>query len=327
MHRVLRCAATVAASALLVAGCGGDGEESSGGGGGGGSAKPVTLKIGLIPIADVAPVFLGRKKGFFDEQKIKLDPQFAAGGAAITPAVISGDFDIGFSNTVSLLIAASKGLPVKVISQGVLGDANDSKVWEDLLVRKNGPIKEPKDLEGKTIAANTLNNVCEVTINASLEKQGVDVSKLKYTEIPFPEMVGALQKKRVDAACVVEPFVSQGKAMGMKGIDPFYFNTAPNLTVAMFFASKEYIAKNKDVVDRFVTAMKKSLDYAQAHPDEVRDVLTEYTEIPPEAAQKINLPQWKSELTTDTIETVSQLTKKYGLIEEEPDLGELLPQE
>lgn len=320
MPRVLRCVATVAAVGMLATGCGGD----DGGGGGGGAAKPVTLKIGLIPIADVAPVFLGQKKGFFEEQKIKLDPQFAAGGAAITPAVISGDFDIGFSNTVSLLIAGSKKLPVQIVSQGVLGDADDSKVWEDLLVKKDGPIKTPKDLEGRTIAVNTLNNICGVTINASLEKMGVDISKLKYTEIPFPEMNAALEKGRVQGACVVEPFVSQGKAAGMRGIDPFYFNTAPNLTVATYFASKEYIAKNKGVVDRFVTAMNKSLDYAQSHPDEVRGVLTEYTKIPPEAAQKINLPQWKSELTTDTIKQLSSLAKKYGLIEEEPDLGELI---
>ena len=112
----------------------------------------------------------------------------------------------------------------------------------------------------------------------------------------------------------------------MQGIDPFYLNTAPNLTVATYFASKEYIAKNKDVVDRFVTAMNKSLDYSQAHPEAVRGVLSEYTKIPPEAAQKINLPQWKSELTTDTIEQLSSLSKKYGLIEEEPDLDELILQ-
>jgi NitT/TauT family transport system substrate-binding protein len=326
MHRVLRCVAMLAACGLLAGGCGGDSEESSGGGGGD-SSKPVTLKIGLIPIADVAPVFLGQKKGFFKEQNITLDPQFAAGGAAITPAVVSGDFDIGFSNTVSMLIAGSKNLPIQIIAPGVFGDADDSKVWEDLLVKKDGPIKSAKDLEGKTIAVNTLNNICGVTINASLEKEGVDISKLKYAEVPFPEMIGALQKGRVDGACVVEPFVSQGKADGMKGIDPFYLNTAPNLTVATFFASKEYIAKNGAVVDRFVTAMKKSLDYAQAHPDEVRGVLTEYTKIPPEAADKINLPQWKSELTTDTIETLSQLSKKYGYLEEEPDLNELIRQE
>ena len=322
MKRVLHCAAVMAAIGILAAGCGDDGDE--GGGGSGEAAKPVTLKIGLIPIADVAPVFLGQKKGFFKEQQITLDPQFAAGGAAITPAVVSGDFDIGFSNTVSLLIAGSKNLPVQIISQGVLGESDDAKPWADLLVKKSGPIKSPKDLEGKTVAVNTLNNICGVTINASLEKEGVDISKIKYTEIPFPEMVPALEKDRVDGACVVEPFVSQGKAGGMRGIDPFYFNTAPNLTVATYFASKEYIAKNEAVVDRFVTAMKKSLEYAQAHPDEVRGVLTEYTEIPPEAAQNINLPIWGPDLTKDTIEQLSQLSKKYGYLEEEPNLEELI---
>jgi NitT/TauT family transport system substrate-binding protein len=70
--------------------------------------------------------------------------------------------------------------------------------------------------------------------------------------------------------------------------------------------------------------MNKSLEYAESHPDEVRDALTEYTKIPPEAAQKIELPSWKPELTTDTIEKLSELSKKYGYIEEEPDLGELI---
>ena len=314
----------LAATVLVATGCGDDGGS---GGGGGTPEQPEKVKIGLIPIADVAPVFVGIKQGFFKEQGIELEPQFAAGGAAITPAVLSGDFDIGFSNTVSLLIAASKDLPVTIISQGVLGGKTEDEAWADLLVLKDGPIKQPKDLEGKTIAVNTLNNICGVTINASLEKMGVDISKLKYTEIPFPEMNAALEKDRVQGACVVEPFVSQGKAGAMKGIDPFYYNTAPDLTVAAYFASKEYIAKNKDVVDRFVTAMKKSLDYAQSHPDEVRGVLTEYTEIPPEAAQKINLPQWKSDLTTDTIEQLSTLSKKYGYLEEEPDLNALIRQE
>ncbi len=323
MNRWLRSAALTVAIGVLAAGCGGD----DGGGGGGDAGKPVTLKIGLIPIADVAPVFVGQKQGFFKDEGITLKPQFAAGGAAITPAVISGDFDIGFSNTVSLLIAGSKKLPVQIIAPGVFGASSKEKVWEDLLVKQDGPIKQAKDLEGKTIAVNTLNNICGVTINASLEKQGVDISKIKYTEIPFPEMNAALEKGRVQGACVVEPFVSQGKAGAMKGIDPFYFNTAPDLTVATYFASKEYIAKNKDVVDRFVTAMKKSLEYSQAHPDEVRSALTEYTQIPDAAAQKINLPQWKSDLTTDTIEQLSTLSKKYGYLEEEPDLNELIRQE
>src|SRR5687768_7509081 len=105
MRRLTAALAMLAATVLVATGCGDDGES----GGGGTPEQPEKVKIGLIPIADVAPIFVGIKQGYFKEQGIELEPQFAAGGAAITPAVLSGDFDVGFSNTVSLLIAASKG--------------------------------------------------------------------------------------------------------------------------------------------------------------------------------------------------------------------------
>ena len=158
-----------------------------------GGSEQTTLRVGVIPIADVAPLYLGIKQGFFEDQNLKIEPQLAEGGAAITPAVLSGDFQIGFSNTVSLLIAASKDLPVTIISQGVLGGKTEDEAWADLLVLKDGPIKEPKDLEGKTIAVNTLKNICEVTIRASLADMGVDDSTLKFTEVPFPDMNAALE--------------------------------------------------------------------------------------------------------------------------------------
>jgi NitT/TauT family transport system substrate-binding protein len=314
----LRVAALLAALAC-AAGAAACGDDDDGGGGG-----PATLNVGVIPIADVAPLYLGIDKGFFEEQQLTIKPQLAEGGAAITPAVLSGDFQIGFSNTISLLIAASEDLPVQIISQGVLGGKTEKEAWADLLVLKDGPIKQPKDLEGKTIAVNTLENICEVTIKASLEKDGVDVDTLKFTEVPFPDMNAALEAGRVDAACVVEPFVSQGKAGAARGIAPFYVRTAPDLTVATYFTSTQYAEENPEVVDRFVEAMSKSLTYAQSHPDEVRQVLLDYTEIPPEAAEQIKLPVWRTDLNEPTIEKLSELSEKYGLIEEQPDLGELI---
>jgi NitT/TauT family transport system substrate-binding protein len=306
--------------ALGLAACGDDDDD----GGGGGGSEPTTLKVGVIPIADVAPLYLGIDQGFFKEEQLTIEPQLAEGGAAITPAVLSGDFQIGFSNTISLLIAASKDLPVQIISQGVLAGTKESEAWADLLVLKDGPIKDPKDLEGKTIAVNTLNNICEVTIKASLEKEGVAVDELKFAEVPFPDMNAALEQKRVDAACVVEPFVSQGKAGAARGINPFYVRTAPDLTVATYFTSTQYAEENPDVVDRFVRAMNKSLEYAQENPDEVRRILLDYTEIPPEAAEQIKLPVWRTDLNEQTIELLAELSEKYGLIEEQPDLNELI---
>jgi NitT/TauT family transport system substrate-binding protein len=311
-------------AALLIgagglAACGDDDD-----GGGGGEAAAETLSVGVIPIADVAPLYLGMDKGFFKEEQLTIKPQLAEGGAAILPAVVSGDFQIGFSNVISLLIAASKDLPVEIIAQGVLAGKSESQAWADLLVLKDGPIKQPQDLEGKTIAVNTLNNICEVTIKASLEKDDVAVDTLKFTEVPFPDMNAALEAGQVDAACVVEPFVSQGKVGKARGIDPFYVRTAPDLTVATYFTSSQYAQENPDVVDRFVRAMNKSLTYAQSHPEEVRNVLLDYTEIPPEAAEQIKLPVWRPDLNEPTIERLSELSMKYGLIEEQPDLEELI---
>ena len=317
------------AAALLVAlacglGMAACGDDDDGGGGNGGGGGPETLNVGVIPIADVAPLYLGIDKGFFEDEQLTIKPQLAEGGAAITPAVVSGDFQIGFSNTISLLIAASQDLPIEIIAQGVLGGTSEEEAWADLLVLKDGPIKEPKDLEGKTIAVNTLKNICEVTIKASLEQDGVAVDTLEFAEVPFPDMNAALEAGRVDAACVVEPFVSQGKAGKARGIAPFYVRTAPDLTVATYFTSTQYAEENPDVIERFVRAMNKSLEYAQSNPDEVRNILLDYTEIPPEAAEAIKLPVWRTDLNEPTIEKLAELSEKYGLIEEQPDIDELI---
>ena len=230
-------------------GCGGDDEEAAG------SrrrrpeqAEPVTLKVGVIPITDVAPLYLGVKKGFFEEENLTIEPQLAEGGAAIIPSVMSGDYQIGFSNAVSLLIAASKDLPVQIISQGVLGGTTQDDAWDSVVVPKGSDVKTAKDLEGKTIAVNTLNNIGPVTINNALEKAGADYKKIKYVEVPFPEMGAALEAKRVDAAFTVEPAYSGAVAAGGTPIFSSYVETAPNLTVATYFASKQYIAENGDVV-------------------------------------------------------------------------------
>jgi NitT/TauT family transport system substrate-binding protein len=307
--------------ASLLGACGGGDDEE------GAAGKPATLKVGVIPIADVAPLYVGMEQGFFKQEKLTIKPSLAEGGAAIVTGTVSGSFDIGFSNTTSLIIAQTKKIPLQIIAQGVLGAQKPvpKQAWDAVLV-KDPQIKTAKDLEGKTIAVNTLQNVGPLTINRALEKHGADYKKVKYTEIPFPEANQALQSGRVDAAWVVEPFVAQGKGQGSRPIFYPFEETAPGLTVATYFATKEYIEKNPDVVDRFTRAINKSLEYTQKHPEAVRKVVLDYTEIPAAAAKSMNLPQWRADLNRPTIETTAELAKKYGFIKSEPNLDELIRQ-
>jgi NitT/TauT family transport system substrate-binding protein len=316
---ILRASVVMAAlaCAVAVAACGDSG-------GGGAKGEPATIKVGVIPIADVAPLYLGIEQGFFKAEKLTIKPQPAEGGAAIVAATVAGDDQIGFSNTTSLLIANSKNVPVKLIAQGVAGAAKESGAWDAVLVKKGSSITSPKDLEGKTIAVNTLQNVGPLTINTALKNKGVDYKKVKYAEIPFPEANQALEAGRVDAAWVVEPFVGQGLAAGSKPILFPYEQTAPNLTVASYFTTKQYLSQNGDAVDRFVKAMNKSLTYAQSHPDAVRKIVPTYTKIPASAATKMKLPQWSPDLGRPTIELQAKLAKEYGFLKEQPDIDALI---
>jgi NitT/TauT family transport system substrate-binding protein len=240
------------------------------------------------------------------------------------PSVLSGDYQFGFSNTTSLIIAASKKLPVQIVSQGVLGGTGPDDAWDAVVVPKGSDIKTAKDLEGKSVAVNTLNNIGPVTINNWMEKNGGDYTKIKYVEVPFPDMGPALEAGRVDAAFTVEPAYSGALAAGGTAVFHSYEEIAPNMTVATYFASKQYVASNKEVVERFRRAIGKSLDYAAANEAEVRAVVGEYTEIPAEVTQKIKLPTWKADLNEPTIQTVADLAKRYGFIEEVPALDDFI---
>jgi NitT/TauT family transport system substrate-binding protein len=318
-RRLPRTLALVAACAAAVAACGG--------GGSGGSTKagePVTLKVGTIPIADVAPLYLGIKHGFFKAQKLTVKPVPAQGGAAIVPAVMSGSDEIGFSNTTSLLIAGSKGLPIQMIASGVLGAADRAHAWDGLFVPKGSAIANVKQLEGKTVAVNNLNNVGPLSINTALAAEGVDYHKIKYVEVDFPDMPAALAAHRVDAAWMVEPFVSAVKAAGGKELANPFEQTTPNLTIATYFATKQYIAENPDVIKRFKAAIDKSLQYAQTHPAEVRQIVTTYTKIPPAAAAHMSLPTWRSDMNVPTIQKTAQLAQKYGYTQKPADVNQLI---
>ena len=286
--------------------------------------QPITLKVGVIPITDVAPLYLGIKRDFFEAEGLIIEPVLAQGGSQIISSVLSGDYDLGFSNTTSLVIAASRQKPVQIITSGVLGGTSEDDAWDAVVVPKGSAVKSAKDLEGKRVAVNTLNNIGPVTINHWMEEHGGDYRKIKYVEVPFPEMGAALASKRVDAAFTVEPAYSGAIAAGGKPLLHGYVETAPNLTVATYFASRQYIAEHGDVVRRFKRAMERSLDYASRNEAEVRAVVGEYTQIPAAVTDRMHLPTWRADLNETTIQTVTELALKYKFIDRAPALDDMI---
>lgn len=311
--------ALLLATTLLATACGSDsGQETAPG-------EPDRVTVGVIPILDVAPIYLGVEQGFFRERDIELELTQAEGGAAIVPAVVSGQYQFGFSNVVSLLLAQSSGLPVKVVSNGNNSTGVDGEDFAALMVRGDSPIQTAADLEGKTVAANTLENIVDTSVRASVRNAGGDPTQVRFTALPFPEQPAALEQGQVDAVFVVEPFQQAVLAAGGRKIASSYVDAAPNLAVALYFASNQLVAEDPDLVRRFTEAMRESLSYADSHPDEARAIIASYTEIAPETIAQLTLPKWPAEINRDSVEALAELAVEDGLLTEPADLDALLP--
>ena len=316
----------LAATTVLVAATACGSSDSSGGSGkNGSSGGTTTVKLGLIPIVDVAPLYLGQQKGFFSKHGLKLSMSMAQGGAAIVPGVVSGQFQFGFSNVTSLMIAQSNGVPVKAVANGVASTGVAGKDFGAMVVKKGSSITSPKQLEGKKVAVNTLKNINETAVRASMRKAGGDPDKVKFVELAFDQMPAALDKGDIDAAMVVEPALATIRSQGGTEIASSLVDIAQNLTVAMYFTSTQYAQQHPDMVKKFQEATAESLAYADAHPDEVRRVVTTYTTIPAAVLAKVTLPKWPADPNRASIETLEKLGEQDGLFKKTPDLDKLLP--
>lgn len=283
------------------------------------------ITVGVIPIVDVAPIYLGKDKGFFEKQGIDLTLQLAQGGAAIVPSVLSGQYQFGFSNMTSLIIAQSRGLDFRVVAAGNFSTGKKGHDFGGIIAPKGSAIKSAKDLEGKTVSVNNLKNIGDTTVRAAMREAGADPSKVKFVELAFPDMPAAVANKRVDAAWVVEPFLTIIRNQGGEVISWNLVDTAPHLMISGYFTTDRYMKANPDVVKRFTAAMDQSLDYAQKHPEEARKELLKYTKIPAKLVDQITLPDWSTEINRKSTQTLADLAVKDGLVNKKPDLDKLLP--
>lgn len=320
----------VVASLTLVAACGSGSASSDSPGsasspaGGAGDGALKEVKVGVIPIVDTAPIWLGKEKGFFKDEGLELTITTTTGGAAAVPGVVSGDFDIAFGNSVSVMVAADKGLPLQFVANGNSTSGNRPD-FSAVVVPAGSPIKRPADLAGKTVSVNNLNNIGDTTIRQVVANDGGDPKSVKFVEVAFPDAPAALSRKQVDAAWILDPFLSKAVGEGGQVITYNFVDFDPKLDIAGYFTKKETIEKDKATVEKFQRAMKKSLEFAQGNPDEVRRIVGTYTKIDEPTRAKMALPRFAPEFDRAAFQKLGEAAKTYGTISKGPDLDALLP--
>lgn len=250
------------------------------------------VRVSIIPINDVAPLFVAMQNGYFRDLGLEIDTTPTAGGAAGIPGLIGGSFDVVYGNVVSVLLAAQQGLDVKVIAPGTKVTLRDTDTTP-VIVRSDSGIKNGKDLEGKSISVNTRNNVIWLYARAWIKATGGDPDKVAFKEIPFPQVEDALRQQRVDAAFLVAPFsvVSRQKP-GLTAIANPYSDIQPGVDVGQYITTGKLLSTKPETIKKFVAGLRKGAEWFNANrsSDTLLTIISGYTKTDASILKSIALP-------------------------------------
>jgi NitT/TauT family transport system substrate-binding protein len=331
--RVLALLATVA---MLAAACGGDDdgdttdgteagdsstETTSGDEEGGddaatddqatGTPETTELTLGLIPIADVAPVFIAIDRGLFEEEGLTVTTEFAAGGAAAIPALQAGEIDLAFGGYPSTFKAIEAGIPLVVTQEAVRG----ADLFAGFYSLPDSGIAAPADMMDKTVAVNTLNNIVQMALSISLQEAGLSLDDVTLVEIPFPDQVAALELGDVDVISVVEPFGTIARnSLDATLVADMFSGTLSGFPVAGWQVTQEFADANPNTIAAFNRAFVKATEIAVNEEGALAAIVPTYTSATEELAAELNYPNMVSGLDLTVLQAVPDIMVEQELL-------------
>ena len=290
-----------------------------------GKVEKAKITVGLLNILDVASVHVAIKKNYFRDEGLEVEAKIIQGGAMAIPGLINGELDFSFGNWVSFFAAEAKEAAKSVDGLKLVSDGYQAKPEMFLILAKSdSTIKSPKDLEGKTIAINTFRNIAELTAKATLEANDVDPAKVNFKEFPFPDMEAAVQNGTVDAAFMVEPFISRAqRTSGQITVLDAASGPTDGIPIGGYATTGKFADENPKTVAAFQRAMAKGQRDAADRPT-VEPLLVEYAGVDKETASLVHFGEFPTSLDATRLQRVAELMRTYGLLKEEFDVKPML---
>ena len=279
------------------------------------------IRLGLLPFSESLGAVVAERQGFFKAEGLDVEVTKFASGALPCRCCKSGRIDIAFSNTVSTLQAIEQGLDAIVLAPGAVVRSSPPDTTTALIVRK-GTVNALKELEGKRVAVNVINSSAWLHAVAALEKHGVDRTKVRFAEVPFPQMNDPLLNGQIDAVVQVEPFRSALMATGKAEIMSWtYVETAPNSEITQYIALAPWVERNRATAVKFARAVIKGAEFANANEAATREINMQFTNLNPELKDKVLLPRLGTAVNVAEMARTMELMRKYGLLNAATDVS------
>lgn len=276
-----------------------------------GADSMMHVTVGVLNVSDAAPLYLAIRDGIFARHGLSVQTTPAPGAAQATSGLMSGGMQFAFGSYVPFILAAQKGVPLKIAAPA--DDVNDS--YSRVVVAKDSTVNSTADLNGRKVAVSALVNFGTVAIQEALKAAGVDPGSVTFVTFPFPNMVAALEHGQVDAAWLVEPFLTQARDSG-KTRDLFnpFAGTMEGVPAAGYMMTAGYAKSHPEVVAGFRRAMAEASSRAAADPSAVRQLIPTFTRIPESMAAKIALPSYTSKVEPTKLQHLADVMSSNGLL-------------
>lgn len=216
---------------------------------------------------------LAAELGYFDGTGITIENVgYATGGPASLIALASGDVEVGGAATSAVLnaIVGGNDFVAAYPSNGI----ND-EVQSIFYVLEDSPIREIKDIAGKSIAVNTLGAHLDYTIREALHSVGLPSDAANQIVVPGPQLEQVLRSGQVDVSAFgYWQTTFEGAARQNGGLRAIFDDTDVLGEIAGGFVvlRRDFIEKHPEAARVFVEQSERALDYAREHPEETKAV-------------------------------------------------------
>ncbi|QXJ23428.1 ABC transporter substrate-binding protein [Actinomadura graeca] len=294
-----------------AAGCGSGASDSS--------SSDGTPKITVLRSTGALfePLYIAEQQGYF--KNAGLDVTIKAGAQDTSqnaPSVLRGEAQFAMTDSSGFLKGAAKNMPIRIVT-GLASATTRTVPTDGLLVRKGGSITSFKDLEGKTVGLAALGGTFQFIVEYLTEKDGGDPGKVKFVSLPTPSLTDAAVSGKTDAVYSFGAFYAAGKQAGLTSIGNG-MNDLPGIAQGVLFSSQSYLSANATVAKKFTDAVAQAITYANAHPEAVRAVDKQYTQLPPAYLDKAPVSYYDKSINTAVMHTVSTKMHQYGILSSAP---------
>jgi NitT/TauT family transport system substrate-binding protein len=280
------------------------------------AADNVTVGTVGSASANLWPVFIGMRKGFFEAENLKIDVVYVQSSAGMVQQLAAGSLDLTMSTgLVDPIRAIAQNAPLAIVRFEVQAPP--------YAISAKSSIKSLSELKGKTISLGGPKDITKIYVERMLTPHGVKPGEFDMVFAgSTAARASALQAGAVDAAILLPPFNFHATAAGFNELG-MTIDYAPELPFSGTVVNRNWAGKNRPILDRLLTAHGKSVAwfYDPGNRAEAVKMMAEVSRIKLDDVEKAYDFFIKGKYFEPT-GTISQ-TKLNALVSALQELGEL----